>query len=134
MIHLDTTFLVDLLREEGRGEPGAAHGFLEGLGEEEVAVSAHVVCELLAGAECADDPGRERSRVETLLRALPVAWPDDRFPPAYASLFGELRRRGESVAAMDLLIGTAARVAEVPLATRNTREFERIPGLHVLSY
>jgi tRNA(fMet)-specific endonuclease VapC len=104
VIHLDTTFLVDLLREEGRGEPGAAHGFLEGLGEEEVAVSAHVVCELLAGAECADDPGRERARVETLLRALPVAWPDDRFPPAYASLLGELRRRGESVAPRPLCV------------------------------
>jgi tRNA(fMet)-specific endonuclease VapC len=63
-----------------------------------------------------------------------AAWPDDRFPPAYASLFGELRRRGVSVAAMDLLIGTAARVAATPLATRNTRDFERIPGLHVQSY
>jgi predicted nucleic acid-binding protein len=62
--------------------------FLGGLGEEGVVASAHVVCELLAGAECANDPGREKTRVAALLSALPVAWPNDRFPPAYASLLG----------------------------------------------
>jgi len=38
------------------------------------------------------------------------------------------------VYAFDLLIRTAARVDGVPLVTRNTSDFERIPGLHDLCY
>lgn len=141
MIHLDTTLLVDLLREErdGRGDdapsgPGPAHAFLKERAEVEVGVSVHVACELWAGAEGANDPATERRAVETLLRAVTVVQPDERFAPMYGEIFGALRRRGESVPAFDLLIATAARVHEAPLVTRNTADFERIPGLHVLSY
>jgi predicted nucleic acid-binding protein len=35
---------------------------------------------------------------------------------------------------VDLLIATAAVVDDGPLVTRNFREFERVPGLDVLSY
>jgi len=35
---------------------------------------------------------------------------------------------------MDLLIGTAALLAEAPLVTRNIRHFERIPNLELLTY
>ena len=35
---------------------------------------------------------------------------------------------------MDLLIGVAAVEADVPLLTRNRKDFERIPGLEVLTY
>ncbi|MDX1632860.1 MAG: type II toxin-antitoxin system VapC family toxin [Thermoanaerobaculia bacterium] len=143
MIHLDTTLLVDLLREERRGgdpypdDPsllGPAHAFLAGRRDQPLAVSVHVSCELWAGAECASEPARERRAVDSLLRGVTVAHPDERFAPMYGELFAELRRRGDSIPAFDLLIGTAARVDDAPLVTRNTADFERIPGLHVLSY
>jgi predicted nucleic acid-binding protein len=35
---------------------------------------------------------------------------------------------------MDLLIATGALVDEAPLATRNVKDFRRVPGLKVLSY
>lgn len=38
MTHLDTSFLVDLLREAARGEEGPAHAALDRLAEEELAV------------------------------------------------------------------------------------------------
>jgi predicted nucleic acid-binding protein len=44
------------------------------------------------------------------------------------------RLRGEAVSAMDLLIGTAALLREASLITRNPKDFQRIPGLKVLSH
>jgi predicted nucleic acid-binding protein len=134
LTHLDTTFLVDLLRERRRGEEGPASRLLGRLADEALAVSVHVACELFAGAELADEPERERERVAALVNALQVVQPDDRFAPPYGELLAELRRRGSPVPTMDLLIATAARVHEAALVTRNARDFERIPGLDVIAY
>lgn len=134
MTHLDTSFLVDLLREAGRGKEGPATGVLDELADEELAVSVHVVCELQAGAELSDDPEQERARVGELLSHLALAIPDARFPPVYGRLLAELRGRGERVPTMDLLIGTSAIVQRAPLVTRNAADFDRIPGLQVISY
>ncbi len=134
MTHLDTSFLVDLLREAARGEDGPASVALDRLAEEELAVSVLVACELYAGAELADDPEVERTRVASLLKALQVVHTGDHFAPLYGGLLAELRRRGEAVSTMDLLISTAARTHDAAVVTRNTRDFERVPGLDVLSY
>lgn len=134
MTHLDTSFLVDLLRESAGGEEGPATAALEDLGDEELGVSIHVLCELFAGAELSERPDRERSRVERLLAPLAVAAPNERFPPTFGRLLAELRRRGETISTMDLLIGTSAVVDGATLVTRNAREFERIPGLRVVGY
>jgi len=45
-----------------------------------------------------------------------------------------LRRRGEPISTMDLLIATAAVRDEAPLVTRNVKGFERVSSLHVSSY
>lgn len=134
MTHLDTSYLVDLLREVARGEEGPATALLERLAEEELGVSVHVVCELHAGAELSRDPDRERSRVAEFVRTLALSVPDERFAPEYGRVLAELRRRGESISSMDLLIATGALVDGAALVTRNTREFERVPGLRVIAY
>lgn len=134
MIHLDTSYLVDLLREVSRGEEGPASAVLDDVGDEELGVSIHVVCELRAGAELSVDPTAERSRVDALVAPLALAIPDERFAGTCGRLLAELRRRGEGISTMDLLIATAAVVDGASLVTRNAREFERVPGLHVLSY
>lgn len=134
MTHLDTSFLVDLLRETARGEQGPATAALEDLGDEELGVSLHAACELRAGAELSEMPEREQERVDRLLAPLALAVPDERFPPTFGRLLAELRRRGEIISTMDLLIGTSAVVDGASLVTRNAREFERIPGLRVVGY
>ncbi len=134
MTHLDTSFLVDLLRERTRGTDGPAHRMLQTLAHEELAISIHVSCELHAGAELSNAPTEEHVRVNALCAALRIAPADERFPLEYGRLFGELRRRGEPISAMDLLIAAAARVEDARLVTRNVRDFERIPGLNVISY
>ena len=112
MKHLDTSFLVDLLRENARGAAGPASTLLDSLRDEPLRVSVHVLCELLAGAELARQPSVERRRIEQLCAALDVVLPDERFAPAYARLYADQERRGERIAAMDLLIATAAAVEE----------------------
>lgn len=125
---------MDLLRERSRGVDGPAHKLLQTLADEELSISIHVACELHAGAELSSAPAREHARVAALCAAVRIVPADERFPLEYGTLLGEMRRRGESIAAMDLLIATAARVEDAPLVTRNVRHFERVPKLHVIAY
>ena len=76
MIHLDTSFLIDLLRETSAGKPGAALDLIESLDPAELlGVSVHVVCELRAGAELARHPLREHEALDQLLSGLLVSYP-----------------------------------------------------------
>ena len=134
MIHCDTSFLIDLLREAGRSERGPACGLLDTLHGDEIVLSVFAACELYAGVERSAHPPRERARVEGLTSFLRIVYPDDRFAPVYARLLAGLQRGGEVVATMDLLIAAAAVVDEAPLVTRNRRHFERVPGVDVVSY
>jgi predicted nucleic acid-binding protein len=135
VIHLDTTFLVDLLREQRRDRFGPASTYLEGLPEDYVlGVSVHVVCELMAAAHAAGAPAGEVERLSRLWEALVVRYPDDRFAAEYGRLLGRIRASGASIATMDLLIATAAVIDGAPLVTRNTRHFSKVPGLTVEKY
>jgi len=135
MIHLDSSFLIDLLRETAKERPGPAFDLIESFDESEVlCVSVHVACELRAGAELAKKALAEHEEVDRLLSGLLVAYPDDRFPMMYGRLLAATQRAGRSVASVDLLIGAAALLDDAALVTRNVKDFSRIPGLRVLSY
>lgn len=134
MIHVDTSFLVDLMREAARGESGPATRFLESRPEEVLGASVFVFCELAAGAELARDTVRERERVARLGESLEAVNPDATFAATYGRLLARMQRAGVQIGTMDLLIGTAALEGGAPLVTRNRKDFEKIPGLDVLTY
>jgi len=135
MIHLDSSFLIDLLRETARGRPGPALDFIEALDPAEIlGVSVHVVCELRAGAELSRGALQEHEALDQLLSGLMVSYPDDRFAPVYGRIVAATMRSGKPPSAMDTLIGTAALIDEAALVTRNVKDFSRIPGLRVLRY
>jgi predicted nucleic acid-binding protein len=135
MIHLDSSFLIDLLRETARERPGPAFDLIESFDKDEIlGVSVHVVCELRAGAELAKRALAEHEELDRLLSGLLVAYPDERFPMMYGRLLAATQRAGRPVSSMDLLIGSAALLNDAPLVTRNAKDFSRIPGLRVLSY
>ena len=135
MIHFDSSFVVDLHRELAKERPAGAFAFIESLDEMELlGVSVHVVCELRAGAELARNPLREHELVDELIGGFAVAYPDDRFAPAYARLLAATSRSRQPVDAFDLLIATAALLDNAPLVTRNVKHFSRVPGLRVIAY
>lgn len=134
VVHADSSFLIDLLREQTRRRRGHATAFLEEHASDRFVASVFAACELEAGAAGSTSPDREQARVHALFQALPVAYPDERFAPVYAETLTALHRRGKTVAAMDLLIATAALVDDVALVTANRRHLDMIPGLKVLGY
>jgi tRNA(fMet)-specific endonuclease VapC len=135
VIHLDSSFLIDLSRETARDRPGPAFDLIESLDAQEIlAASVHVICELRAGAELSTRTLREHATLDQLLSNLLIVYPDDRFAPAYAKLQAMTVRSGRTVGTMDLLIATAATLDNAPLVTRNVKDFSRVPGLRVLKY
>lgn len=135
MLHLDSSFLIDLERETSRDTPGPAFDFLEALDPSEVlAVSVHVLCELRTGAELTRNVMATHEALDPLVSGLLVVYPDDRFAPAYARLLAAIHRSKRDVSTMDLLIATAATLDDAPLVTRNVKDFSRVPGLRILRY
>jgi predicted nucleic acid-binding protein len=135
MMHLDSSLLIDLIRETARGRPGPALDLMESIDDDEIlAVSVHVVCELRAGAELSKKPIREHEELDRLLGGLLVSYPDGRFAPLYARLLASIERTRHRVASMDLLIATAALIDDAPLVTKNVKDFSRVPGLRVVGY
>ena len=135
MIHFDTTFLIDLLREMEREKPGDAFEFLEGLDDRELlAASVFVVAEVRAGAELARKPQKVHAEIDEVLSGLLLPNPTEAFAHRYARELAAMQRSGQSVATMDLLIATSALVDDAPLVTRNVKDFSRVPGLRVLTY
>ncbi|MCA0438601.1 MAG: type II toxin-antitoxin system VapC family toxin [Actinobacteria bacterium] len=134
MIHLDTTFLVDAIRESRRGHEGPARRWLAGHRGEALGVSVFVRAEILVGAELHADPIAERRRVLAVCGNLPVVLPDDRLAETYAGVHASLRRQGTPLATMDLLIACLALNEGAPLLTANESHFSRVPGLRVLGY
>lgn len=134
MIHLDTTFLVDSIRESRRNEDGPARSWLAANRAETLAISVFVLGELLVGAELHAEPALERTRVRQACGDLPVVTPRPRLAETYARVHAGLSRAGTPVATMDLLIASVALNEEASLLTANDAHFSRIPDLRVLGY
>ena len=134
MIHLDTTFLIDAIRESRQGTGGPARTWLAANQGAQLAISLLVLCELLVGAELHGKPEEERSRVRKILRGLPTVLLDEQIPAIYASTAAQLIRNGDRIATMDLLVACVALANGAALLTRNVRHFNRVPGLEVLDY
>jgi tRNA(fMet)-specific endonuclease VapC len=93
------------------------------------------VSELLHGVQRATGARRTRRRafVEHILAGLEAVPVTERVARVHAEVWAELEQRGESVGAHDLWIAATALAHGFGVATRNRRDFERVPGLRVLA-
>ena len=92
-------------------------------------ISSVTLAELETGVAKCDHPTRERERLRILLRAVRVRAFGRRQARCYGRVRAGLERAGQRIGTMDMLIAAHALSLGLPLATRNRREFGRIPGL-----
>ncbi len=124
---LDTDTCVHWLR----GRDPALRTRLTALTPADVQISAVVRGELLVGAERSADPRATREDVLRFLDAFEVAPVDADVARHYALLRAGLEKRGESIGPNDLWIAATALAWGATLVTGNTREFRRVPRLHI---
>jgi tRNA(fMet)-specific endonuclease VapC len=121
---IDTSVLVDLERSGAALDPA-----------EEAAISVITVSELLHGVHRARAGVRARrtalvERILAELEAIPITEPVAR---VHAEIWAAPVAKGAALAAHDLWIAATALAHDLGVATRNPRDFRRVPGLRVVA-
>lgn len=125
----DTTFLIDLEREVKRQVPGKAAAFLSKVGDATIAVSIVAAAELSEGF-----PDSGRASAYRFLKHFAILEVDSETGWIWSRLSRQVRSDGRTIGDNDLWIAaTAARHAR-PLVTRNTRDFQGLPGVVLADY
>lgn len=100
-------------------------------------ISAITVSELLVAVHLANSEARRNQRsafVERLIGFFPVLDFSADAARIHAGLYASLRQRGELIGANDLIIAATALQHGFAVLTGNEREFNRIPGLKVITF
>ena len=136
MILLDTNVLSELMRP--RPEPRVVD-WLDVFPEWDVWISAITVAEIQLGIALLNDGSRksaladlaeEMFREDFQGRCLPF---DYHAAAEYAMIVSDRSRTGRPISVEDAQIAAIARTADLSLATRNTKDFERIRGLELVN-
>src|ERR1041385_4960208 len=108
----------------------------QAFGEIEIAMSAVSLAELVHGVARANTPEIRTARrafIDELKIHVPVHPVTDSTAEIAGQISGEQAAKGITLPADDLLIGASAIEQGYGVATLNTRHFQMIPGLQVLS-
>lgn len=125
---VDTGFLVDRWRN---GEASGASLYARAHMDDALAISWIVKGEFLRIAGIA---GQDSPQILEFLDRYPTHWPDEELLVGYARLNVLLGRRSLSLRTNNLWIAVSALRLDVPLVTRNTREFGKVPGIKLDPY
>ena len=130
MTHLlDTDTCIGVLRQR----PGMVQR-LSQVAPTDCCVSMVTVYELCCGLAKAQDPAKERQKVERFVSAI-IELPLDRAgAEAAANSRAELERQGAPIGPYDLLIAGQAVAGGLTLVTNNVREFQRVSGMRLESW
>jgi predicted nucleic acid-binding protein len=136
MAILDTTFLIDLMKESKTDRPGSATAKLAELMQrgEELRTSLFNIGELYVGVAKGAQPAKERQAIEDCLALFEIVGFEETTARVFGQLVGELERQGQVIGDMDALIASVALEQDEVLVTRNTTHFQRVPGLRVEGY
>jgi tRNA(fMet)-specific endonuclease VapC len=127
LVLLDTTFLVDAERSDSALEAVVAD-------DDDVAIAAITVAELLVGVQMADTKRRRTTReafVLDVLESVPVLTYDEQIARSHAELLVAVRRAGRPRGAHDLIIAATARATGRAVVTADASAFSDLPGVAV---
>ncbi len=127
-LNFDTTFLIDLQRE-ANGTPACAHAFLHQHREAIPCISLTVLGEYAEGFP--DPSDADCLRMIDSFEILPCT---RAVAGQYSRISRQLRREGLRIGGNDLWIAAHSLAHQLPLVTRNLRDFTRIPDLQVRGY
>lgn len=125
---LDTDICVNLMN--GRNDTNILKN-LHKIEPDNVGISVLTLSELVFGAMNSSQPDVSREVVDVFCASLMVCYFDEEAAWSYGALRADLRRKGEPVGAMDMLIAAHALALDVTLVTNNEKEFKRVPNLRV---
>jgi tRNA(fMet)-specific endonuclease VapC len=124
MIVLDTNTLIYFFKRQGR----VAERLLA-QPPREIGVPTIVIYELEVGIAKSTSPEKRRRQLTELLAAVTVLPFGATEAQQAARIRAELERAGEPIGPYDILIAATALAHGGRLATRNVKEFGRVPGL-----
>lgn len=124
---LDTNVCIEILR--GRNDVLKRRLVQQSFAD--LSLCAIVWAELQCGARLAQQPERERARLEAAFGCWPRLPFDDSAAECYGEIRASLQRSGQLIGSNDMLIAATAKANDLILVTHNTREFNRVPGLLV---
>lgn len=124
---LDTNICSYFIKKKPRSVFDALHAnMMEG-----IAISSITLAELEYGVAMSE---RREANTDALAQflTLPTILEFDTAAAAeYGNIRATLRRKGTPIGPMDTLIAAHARASGLVLVTNNTKEFERVEGLHL---
>jgi tRNA(fMet)-specific endonuclease VapC len=124
----DTGWLIRSLRKHA-----AYTTTLRKIGVQQLAVSLISVAELLEGVNLANDPASARQALDLELSGMTLLGVNDAIAELYGQHRARLRRANQLIGQIDLLIAVTALHYDLIVLTTNPGEFQRIPGLQVIS-
>ena len=130
MVCLETTFLVDMLRNEASAVDKVEAFLRTG---ETITVAAPTVVELLSNAY-RNRHVAERQAIERFCREVTILPLDGEAARQAARIDAQLIEEGNVIDFADVLIAGIALLHDETLVTRNDKHFRRIPNLNVMRY
>ncbi len=97
----------------------------------DVSISSITVSEMEYGVEKSQRKTSNRVALLRFLAPLSVLSYDANAARHYGNIRTTLKKKGQPIGAMDLLIAAHARALNLILVTNNVNEFSRIPGLQI---
>lgn len=128
MYLLDTDWVIQAL---ARREPAASTVVL--LAGANVYVSVVTLGEVYEGAFASSNPQARMAGFRRFLDAMTLLYVSEPIMEVFAETRAHLRRRGQRLADMDLLIAATALHHNLTLLTFNIRHFEGVPDLKLYS-
>ena len=110
------------------GRPSAVKLWTD-LADQGLAVSVMTLGEAMDGAYGSVDPAEKIAAMWLFLSGIRILDVTQPIADDFAKLRSSLRRQGNLIPDLDLLIAATARVHELTLLTRNLRHVERVPEL-----
>lgn len=126
---LDTNFIITAEREARRGLTTTVDRFFANRAGERFFITFTIAGELACGHSASP-----RKDWEKLCRPYPVLPWSSEIAWQYGGIYRALAAQGKLIGANDMWIAATALAHDMGVATRNTDEFSRVPGLVVVTW